>query len=99
MDERFDPKERAREKAAVSGGGRPSLGHRREELGAAQARMRPLRVPARPHLREQVEAAQVSEFGYLAIRPILARLADLDRDLVLVGGQEVNFWSSVYFNK
>ncbi len=38
----------------------------------------------------------MSEFGYLAIRPILARLADLDRDLVLVGGQAVNFWAFVY---
>jgi hypothetical protein len=34
----------------------------------------------------------VSDLGYLDIRPILARLADLDRELVLVGGQAVNFW-------
>jgi hypothetical protein len=38
----------------------------------------------------------VSDLGYVDIRPILARLADLDRDLVLVGGQAVNFWAFVY---
>jgi hypothetical protein len=38
----------------------------------------------------------VSDLGYLDIRPILARLSDLDRDLVLVGGQAVNFWAFVY---
>jgi hypothetical protein len=32
----------------------------------------------------------VSDLGYVDLRPILARLADLDRDLVLVGGQAVN---------
>ena len=37
----------------------------------------------------------MSDLGYLDIRPILARLADLDRDLVLVGGQAVNFWAFV----
>jgi hypothetical protein len=56
--------------------------------------MRPLRVPASPHECARVEAARVSELGYLAIRPILATVADLDRDLVLVGGQAVNFWAS-----
>ncbi len=38
----------------------------------------------------------MSDLGYVDIRPILARLADLDRDLVLVGGQAVNFWAFVY---
>ena len=38
----------------------------------------------------------MSDLGYVDIRPILARLSDLDRDLVLVGGQAVNFWAFVY---
>jgi hypothetical protein len=38
----------------------------------------------------------VSDLGYVDIRPILAKLSDLDRDLVLVGGQAVNFWAFVY---
>jgi hypothetical protein len=38
----------------------------------------------------------VSDLGHVDIRPILARLADLDRDLVLVGGQAVNFWAFAY---
>ncbi len=38
----------------------------------------------------------MSDLGYVDIRPVLARLADLDRDLVLVGGQAVNFWAFVY---
>ncbi len=38
----------------------------------------------------------MSDLGYVDIRPILARLADLNRDLVLVGGQAVNFWAFVY---
>ena len=38
----------------------------------------------------------MSDLGYVEIRPILAKLADLDRDLVLVGGQAVNFWAFVY---
>ena len=38
----------------------------------------------------------MSDLGYVDIRPILVRLADLDRDLVLVGGQAVNFWAFVY---
>jgi hypothetical protein len=61
--------------------------------------MRALRVPADAHERARVEAARVSELGYVAIRPILAKVADLDRDLVLVGGQAVNFWASVYEHK
>src|SRR5262245_10081352 len=36
------------------------------------------------------------ELSYLDIRPLLVRLADLDRSLVLVGGQAVGFWSWVY---
>ena len=31
----------------------------------------------------------MSDLGYVDIRPILAKLSDLDRDLVLVGGQAV----------
>jgi hypothetical protein len=38
----------------------------------------------------------VSELSYSDIRSVLAKVADLDRDLVLVGGQAVNFWASVY---
>jgi hypothetical protein len=38
----------------------------------------------------------VKDLSYLDIRPVLAKVADLDRDLVLVGGQAVNFWASVY---
>ena len=38
----------------------------------------------------------MSELGYVDIRPILAKLADLDRSFVLVGGQAVNFWAYVY---
>jgi len=38
----------------------------------------------------------VSELSYLDVRPVLAKVADLERDLVLVGGQAVNFWASYY---
>jgi hypothetical protein len=38
----------------------------------------------------------VTELAYVDVRPILARLADLGRELVLVGGQAVNFWASYY---
>jgi hypothetical protein len=38
----------------------------------------------------------LTDLGYLDIRPILAKLGDLERELVLVGGQAVNFWVSVY---
>jgi hypothetical protein len=38
----------------------------------------------------------VTELSYLDVRPILAKVADLERDLVLVGGQAVNFWGSYY---
>ncbi len=38
----------------------------------------------------------MNELGYLDVRPILAKVADLDRELVLVGGQAVNFWVSRY---
>jgi hypothetical protein len=53
---------------------------------APPPRVRLLRVPARPHERTRLEAARVSDLGYVDIRPILARLTDMDRDLVLVGG-------------
>ena len=52
---------------------------------------RPLRVPERPHQPARLEAARVTDLSYLDIRPILAKIADLDRELVLVGGQAVNF--------
>jgi hypothetical protein len=38
----------------------------------------------------------VSALGYPDVRPVLAKLADLERELVLIGGQAVNFWASVY---
>jgi hypothetical protein len=38
----------------------------------------------------------LTDLGYVHIRPILAKLADLERELVLVGGQALNFWVSVY---
>jgi hypothetical protein len=38
----------------------------------------------------------VTDLAYRDIRPILAKVADLGRDLVLVGGQAVNFWAHVY---
>ena len=38
----------------------------------------------------------MSELSYIDVRPILAKIADLERDLVLVGGQAVNFWGSFY---
>lgn len=37
-----------------------------------------------------------SALGYLDVRPVLERLSDLERDLVLVGGQAVNFWATLY---
>jgi hypothetical protein len=41
----------------------------------------------------------VSELSYFDVRPVLAKIADLERDLVLVGGQAVNFWASYYENR
>jgi hypothetical protein len=38
----------------------------------------------------------VTDLGYNDIRPTLAKIADLGRDLVLVGGQAVNFWAAAY---
>jgi hypothetical protein len=38
----------------------------------------------------------VIDLAYVDVRPILAKVADLERDLVLVGGQAVNFWASRY---
>jgi hypothetical protein len=38
----------------------------------------------------------VTDLAYVDVRPILAKVADLERDLVLVGGQAVNFWASYY---
>jgi hypothetical protein len=38
----------------------------------------------------------VTELSYLDVRPVLAKVADLERELVLVGGQAVNFWASYY---
>jgi hypothetical protein len=38
----------------------------------------------------------VIDLAYVDVRPILAKVADLERDLVLVGGQAVNFWASHY---
>jgi hypothetical protein len=38
----------------------------------------------------------VTELDYAAVRPVLEKVADLGRELVLVGGQAVNFWASLY---
>jgi hypothetical protein len=38
----------------------------------------------------------VTDLSYLDVRPVLAKIADLERELVLVGGQAVNFWASFY---
>jgi hypothetical protein len=38
----------------------------------------------------------VTELSHLDILPVLAKVAYLERDLVLVGGQAVNFWASYY---
>jgi hypothetical protein len=38
----------------------------------------------------------VTDLVYVDVRPILAKVADLGRELVLVGGQAVNFWASYY---
>jgi len=33
----------------------------------------------------------VTDLSYLDVRPVLAKIADLERELMLVGGQVVNF--------
>jgi hypothetical protein len=38
----------------------------------------------------------VTDLAYVDVRPVLAKVADLERELVLVGGQAVNFWASYY---
>lgn len=38
----------------------------------------------------------MTDLAYLDVRHILAKVADLERDLVLAGGQAVNFWASYY---
>jgi hypothetical protein len=38
----------------------------------------------------------VTDLSYVDVRPVLAKIADLERELVLVGGQAVNFWASFY---
>ena len=38
----------------------------------------------------------MTDVAYVDIRPVLAKIADLERELVLVGGQAVNFWASFY---
>jgi hypothetical protein len=38
----------------------------------------------------------VTDLSYVDVRPILAKVADLERELVLVGDQAVNFWASFY---
>jgi hypothetical protein len=38
----------------------------------------------------------VTDLAYVDVRPVLAKIADLERELVLVGGQAVNFWASFY---
>jgi hypothetical protein len=41
----------------------------------------------------------VTGLSYLDVRPVLAKLAVLERELVLVGGQAVNFWAAHYENR
>ena len=38
----------------------------------------------------------MKDLAYVDVRPILAKVAYLERELVLVGGQAVNFWASLY---
>lgn len=38
----------------------------------------------------------MTDLAYIDVRPVLAKVADLGRELVLVGGQAVNFWASFY---
>jgi hypothetical protein len=38
----------------------------------------------------------VTDLAFVDVRPVLAKVADLERELVLVGGQAVNFWVSQY---
>ena len=38
----------------------------------------------------------MTDLSYLDVRPIVAKIADLGRELVRVGGQAVNFWASYY---
>jgi hypothetical protein len=38
----------------------------------------------------------VTDLAFVDVEPVLAKIADLDRELVLVGGQAVNFWASRY---
>jgi hypothetical protein len=38
----------------------------------------------------------VTDLAYVDVRPVLAKVADLGRELVLVGGQAVNFWATYY---
>jgi hypothetical protein len=38
----------------------------------------------------------VTDLSYVDVRPILAKISDLGREFVLVGGQAVNFWASFY---
>lgn len=38
----------------------------------------------------------MTDVAYVDIRPVLAKIADLERELVFVGGQAVNFWTSFY---
>jgi len=38
----------------------------------------------------------VTDLAYVDVRSVLAKVADLERELVLVGRQAVNFWASYY---
>lgn len=46
-----------------------------------------IEFPARPHQRAQFEAARVTELGSPDIGSVLAKLGELERDIVLVGGR------------
>ena len=38
----------------------------------------------------------MTDLSYVDVRPVLAKIANLGREFVLVGGQAVNFWASFY---
>ncbi len=38
----------------------------------------------------------MTDLAYVDVRPVLAKIADLERELVFVGGPAVNFWPSYY---
>ncbi len=94
--DQLDPKERAREKRqsreadarALASGEKSRADLRRENGHFAFAKVR-------VSLRRR-KAPRVTDLAYVDVRAILVKLADLERELILVGGQAVNFWASYY---